>query len=575
MAVHATPAQALDDFDYEILRNYFLTSVREMVGVTVRAAYSTCFSEGLDFSCALFDAQGRMYAQEGGLAVHLGGLFDVVQAIEQAYPEMAPGDVFIHNDPLNGGSHQADVAVAVPMYAGSTRIGTAVNRGHWIDVGGMAAGGWSGGYTHALQEGLRLPPVRLYEGGTLNREVKDILLANIRKPLESWGDLEAQLASCRAAETRIVEAIERCGMDGYERSIDYALDYSRRRLAAAIEAIEPGVYVGTDEMEDDGQGNGPFDLTARVTVGDGRIDVDLTEASPQAEGPINCSWGVVKAGVYTALKAMLDPEMPLDSALLDLVTVSAREGTWVRPVYPAPTFGSTAEPSNRVCEAVLRAFADAVPERSMAYSYSSGVNLTGSGFHPDDGSEFVFYQFGPGGCGARSDADGNSASWHPMCSCKNESIELWERRYPVRFTGFRLRPDSGGAGRFRGGLGYRKDFVVLSDVRLNAFQDRHERGAPGIFGAEAGVPNALLFEIDGVWGDAKEHFGSLSKSKLDNVRLPAGSTISIRVGGGGGWGRPTERSRAAVEHDVDFGYVTAEAVEAALATDALDEDGSA
>src|SRR5438876_2597348 len=161
-------ARLLDDFDYEVLRNYFLASVREMVGVTVRAAYSTCFSEGLDFSCALFDERDRMYAQEGGLAVHLGGLFDVVEAIRRAYPEPAPGDVFIHNDPLNGGSHTADVAVAVPMYAGDDFLGLAVNRGHWIDVGGLAAGGWSGGFTHALQEGIRLPPVRIYERGELN-----------------------------------------------------------------------------------------------------------------------------------------------------------------------------------------------------------------------------------------------------------------------------------------------------------------------------------------------------------------------------------------------------------------------
>ena len=200
-----TTADVLDDFDHEVLRNYYLAAVREMVGVTVRAAYSTCFSEGLDFSCALFDTRDRMYAQEGGLAVHLGGLADVVEAVREAYREFAPGDVFIHNDPLNGGSHQADVAVVVPMYAGDTYLGLAVNRGHWIDVGGMAAGGYSGGYTHAVQEGLRLPPIRLYAAGEPNREVRDILLANIRKPDESWGDLEAQVASCRAAEARIVE----------------------------------------------------------------------------------------------------------------------------------------------------------------------------------------------------------------------------------------------------------------------------------------------------------------------------------------------------------------------------------
>ena len=226
------------------------------------------------------------------------------------------------------------------------------------------------------------------------------------------------------------------------------LDYSRRRLQAAIGEVEPGVYEGTEVMDDDGHGNGPFHLTARVTIGSDHVEVDLTDASPQAEGPINCSWGVVKAGVYTALKAVLDPDMPLDAAITGLVTIVAQEGTWVRPTYPAPTFGGPAEPSNRVCEAVLAALGKAVPACSMAYSYASGINLTGSGVDPRNGIEFVFYQFGPGGCGARSHADGNSAAWHPMCSCRIESIELWERRYPVRFTHFALRPDSGGEGQY-------------------------------------------------------------------------------------------------------------------------------
>lgn len=552
---------ALDDFDREILRSYFLAAVREMVGVTVRAAYSSCFAEGRDFSCALFDRHGRMFAQEGGLAVHLGGLFDVVEAIEDAYPERAPGDVFIHNDPLDGGSHTADVAIAVPMFAGDSYLGMAVNRGHWIDVGGMAAGGWSGGYTHALQEGLRLPPVRLFAAGRVNSEVKRIILANIRRPDESWGDLEAQLGSCRAAEARIVEVIDRYGVHAFEEAVEYLLDYSRRRLETAIASVPEGTYVGVDAMEDDGQGNGPFVLNARVSVGAGRIEVDLRDASPQGEGPVNCSWSVVKAGVYTALKCVLDPTMPLDSAITEFVALLAEEGTWVRPRYPAPTFGSTGEPSNRVCEAVLNALATAMPERAVAYSYASGMNVTASGIDPRHGGEFVLYHFGPGGCGARADNDGNSAFWHPMTSCRNESMEVWERRYPVRFTRFSLREDSGGPGRFRGGLGYRKEFEVLGPVRVNAFQDRHLSGAPGLAGGDPGAPNALLFELDGRWADAVSHFGLTSPSKISNVSLPAGAKIAICAGGGGGYGDPEQRSDALVARDLELGYVSAPAAE--------------
>ena len=546
----------LDEFDCEVLRNYFLAVVREMVAVTSRAAYSTVFSEALDFSCALFDEQDRMYAQEGGLAVHVGGLVDVLKAIRSAYPAMSPGDVFVHNDPYNGGSHTADVAVAVPVFAGGDYVGMAINRGHWLDIGSFAAGGWAGAYTHAVQEGLCLPPVRLVASGMLNEEVRAIITANIRVPEESMGDLDAQIASCRAAERRILEAVERYGLDGYLTTLEYIMKYSRRRLQAAIAELPVGVFEGSDVLEDDGQGNGPFNLTARVVIDSGRIIVDLRDASPQGAGPANGSWGVVKAAVYTALKSILDPEMPLDSAIDEFVSIQLTPCTWVSPVYPAPVFASTGEPANRVCEAILNGLADAVPSRAMAYSYAAGINVTGRGVNPRTGEEFVFYCFGPGGNGARAYADGEAAMWHIMGSCRNESIELWEQRFPFRFTRFALLPDSGGAGKFRGGLGYVKEFEVLADVDVNAYQDRHRRGAPGICGGDDGAPNAIMFRIDEVWGTAVDHFATKSSSKFTAVPVKCGSLISMVAGGGGGYGELGERAPEASKRDVEFRYVT-------------------
>ena len=255
--------------------------------------------------------------------------------------------------------------------------------------------------------------------------------------------------------------------------------------------------------------------------------------------------------------------MPLDAAITDLVSIRALEGTWVRPRYPAPTFGSPAEPSNRVCEAVLAALSEAAPDRSMAYSYASGINLTGSGVDPRDGSEFVYYQFGPGGCGGGGGGGGGAPTLmvtrQPGTQCApagTSQSSSGSAAIPVRFSRFSLRPDSGGDGQFRGGLGYEKEFEVLATTRLNAFQDRHKNGAPGIFGGEPGATNQYLFMIDDDWADATEHFGSPSPSKLTNLRLPEGSRVRIVAGGGGGWGDPKRRSPTAVERDLEYGYVT-------------------
>jgi N-methylhydantoinase B len=497
-----------------------------------------------------------MFAQAAGLPVHLGTLFEAVRELLKVYADIGPDDIFIHNDPFTGSSHQADIAVARPMYAGGEFLGLALNRGHWIDVGGMAAGGWGAGSRHTVQEGLRFTWVRLAKAGVLNQELKTIIQANIRKPKESWGDLEAQIAACRAAEARMVEAVDRYGLDAFFGGVDYILSYSKRRLEAAIRTLPEGVYEGTESVEDDGAGNGPFDLTARITIADGRIHVDLAQASPQASGPINCTWYLTRGAVFASLKAVLDPDMPLDSAVMDVITVEGRPGTWVYAHYPAPVFSGTGDPVFHISEAVVQALGDVAPARVPATSFLSGLNVTGSGFDPRNGAEFVWYNYGCGGCGARYDADGNSVLWHLMAPCKNESMEVWERRFPVRYVRFELRANSGGRGQFRGGLGFRKEWTLLTAHTINAVQDSHLTGSRGRCGGGPGAPNALLFCIDGTWGDGRRHFGTISPSKLDNVAVPAGSIVAVCAGGGGGYGDPARRRPESVQQDLEYRYCT-------------------
>ena len=311
-AVQTRRKGRLDPFTAEIMRSYLISTVQEMVETTVRAAYSTCFSEGLDFTCALFDAKARMIAQADGIPVHSGALFDPIEVLVDTYDSFEEGDVIVFNDPYNGGSHQADVVVARPMFLDERMLGFAVNRGHWVDIGGMCPGGWSGTVRHVIQEALIIPPVKLYKGGVLNREIKDFILKNVRLPKQCWGDLHAQIASNIVAERRIHELIRKYGLEMVLEGMEEALAYSRRRIARALEQLPDGVWEGTEHQEDDGHGGGPYKIHVTVKKQGQRVSMDFAGSDPQVRGPVNCTFTETKAACYTALLNVVDPLCTLE-----------------------------------------------------------------------------------------------------------------------------------------------------------------------------------------------------------------------------------------------------------------------
>ena len=553
MSVRTEPA--LDPFTAEIMRSYLISTVREMVLTTTRTAFSTCFCHGEDFTCALFDRDGAMIAQDQGVTVHAGAMWEAVRYVIDTQPTISEGDVFLHNDPYHWGTHQADCMVCRPIFYQGERVGFAANRGHWTDVGGMAPGGWSGTAEDVIQEGLILSSIRLIHAGEINEDIRRFLLCNVRMVDQLWGDIQSQIASNIVAERRIRHLIDRYGLERFRASVRYALDYSQRRFVAGLEQLPDGVAKGEDVIEDDGRGGGPFPIRVTVSKTKRKIAADFSETHPQVMAPINCSLACTKAAVVGSLLSTIDPDIPLNSGLMDCIELVTVPGTLVHPTRPAPTFASTADPAARACEAMLDALRKLVPERVPAGSYSTGNNVTGGGFD-DQGKEFLWYIYMAGGCGAHRTCDGSSAEWHVMSNCKSESMETWEVRYPVEFLSYRLLPDSGGAGATRGGLGTERKLCVTAATRLTGISDHHGIGARSVAEGLPGRPNGFALIRDGKEYTISELFGLPSVSKFSNVPLQKGDVFVTTQGGGGGYGNPGQRDRSLVERDLREGYIS-------------------
>ena len=546
----------------EIIRRYLIATVDEMVHTTTRTAYSTCFSEALDFSCALFDQSGSLVAQAAGIPVHVGAIGDVLTHIMTRYDTFEPGDVVVHNDPYSGGTHQADVLVARPMFFQDEMVGFAVNRGHWSDIGGTAAGGWGGNCSHVIQEALLIPASKLYRAGELVEEIQQFILRNVRLPRQAWGDLQAQIASAITAERRVADLCERYGWRSVRQACANAIDYSRRRWLSSLECLPDGVFTAEDFMDGDGWSTEKLRIRVEVRKQGSDVTVDFTGSSKQANGPINSTLAATKAGTFTALINVVDPDIPINAGCIEAVKIVTPPGSLVNPTYPAPVFAGLADTAARICETIFLALADVVPDRVAAGSYATGNNTSGWGRTAATGEDFVWYSFGPGGCGARAAADGNTVDWDPRASCENESAEIWENRYPVRVLDFRLRTDSAGAGATRGGLGHVKALELLEDTYVSATIDRELIPPFGLHGGLPGTCNALTLEIDGVELGMAERYGLKSPSKFSNLAIPRGAIYRIFSGGGGGYGDPAQRPVGAVVTDVQGGYVSVEAARA-------------
>jgi len=519
----------IDPVTLEILRNKLESVATEMGHVLIRGAYSPNIKERQDCSTALFDASGRMVAQAEHIPVHLGAMPDAVDIVLQKDPQ--PGDVFIVNDPFAGGTHLPDITLVSTIAPNDEIVGFAVSRAHHADVGGSAPGSMPPGAQEVYEEGLRLPAVRLVDGGESNEAVYDLIRANVRTPDEREADLRAQRAANDRAEERIGELLAEHGATLLD-AFDAVIEYSRERVEAELRDLPDGTYRARDILEGDGVTDDDIPITVAVTIDGASIDVDFAGTADQVAGNLNAPLSVAKSAVYFVVRAITDPEIPPNHGCYEPVSVSAPDGSVLNPRPPAAVVGGNVETSQRVMDVTLATLAEAVPDAVPAGSQGTMNNL----IIGDRTGEFTYYETIGGGFGARPGKDGMDGVQVGMTNTLNTPVESMETEYPLWVDRYALRSSSGGDGRYRGGLGLERTVTVETDATVSLLTERRRTAPAGVNGGEDGATGQNL--VDGKRVPAKA-----------SVEVEAGTTVSIRTPGGGGHGDPEKRDAAARERD--------------------------
>jgi N-methylhydantoinase B len=554
-----SPLGDIDPARFEVVKNALLSAAEEMKIVLAKTAYSPLLKVAGDYSCGIFNARGEMVAQGPDLPLHLGSMPDAVRSVALAFPDVAEGDVFIHNDPYHGGSHLPDVNVVMPAFHAGQLLGFGCVRAHWPDIGSATPGSY-GAVTEIYGEGLRLPPVRLYRNGVPDPNVEAIILANVRTPAERLGDLRAQVAANRRAVQRMLGLADKYGTAELLRIMDAVLDYSEAMMGQALLALPDGEASFTDVFDGDGvlEGNQTEDATFRVRITlrkqGGGIAADFAGSDPQVAGPMNAPLSVTASGVYAALKMIVDPNslIPPNSGCWRRVRVTAPPGSVVHAQEPAPVVYANHEMSHRIADMTFAAMASIAPDRVMAGSQGTSgvVTFGGTDYRTDE--RFVSYESTKGGFGARPMKDGINAVSAVVSNMLNTPIEVLEMSFPLRVEEYALVPDSGGAGTWRGGLGARRSWRILErDVRGATCFERVVTPPFGQAGGREGSRARL-------WMDLPDGTRRTLPGK-GAYTAPAGALVVIEAPGSGGFGPSSGRDPAALRADLLDGYVSPEA----------------
>ncbi len=546
----------IDPITREVVQNRLTAIVREMSITLQRASYSPIIYEVKDFSSVLLRPSGELVAQAEGIPGFLGAMPQVLPPILERYPleGIRPGDVFISNDPYSAnGTHKNDVNVVKPLFWEGRVVFFAVNKAHWTDIGGKEPGSWSPDATNTYQEGISIPPVRLLAEGRRNEELLEVVLANTRLRENNLGDLMAQISACHTAEQRVHSLLERYGIDEMEACIDSLFDYVEARIRTEIEGIPDGTYLGEDFVETDGVHDEAIRVAVRITVSGSDIVFDFSDAEEQHGGACgNIPLVGTVSACRVALKCLLAPHVSANHGLYRPMRVVTRPGTMMHPVHPAPctTWGDMCR---AVMEAIFSALAPVMPDKVAAGMFGQVQAMAIASTDPRTGEPYIHFMPYAGGWGARSTKDGINA----LCALANGDnynipCEVVEAEFPLMVERYELIQDSGGPGKYRGGLGVRIDFRVLSDgATVSASLDRYKFMPPGLFGGGSATGSALLLNL----GDDDE----VDRPKAAGVRVRKGGLISHRTGGGGGFEDPRRRDPERVRSDVENGYVSLEA----------------
>lgn len=552
--VHWPPPRFLmkrDPIEVEIFKNLYHSIAEEMGAALRRTAFSPNIKERRDYSCAVFDSGGEVIAMGDHMPVHLGSMPMSVRAAI-ANGELRPGDMVLLNDPFAGGTHLPDITLVAPVHIApraSTRRAPAkpdfyvASRAHHADVGGTYPGSM-GLCREIYQEGFRIPPVKMMRGGKLDSDILALLLANVRTPREREGDLGAQIAACHTGVTRLMEICARYGLARATRAAADLLTYSEDMMRAFLATVPSGTYRAEDFLDNDGVSERPVRIAVAITVDEPRakrkkktragmpsqsLTIDFTGSDPQVEGSINAVEAITYSACFYVLRCLLQDDVPATAGLMRPVRVVAPTGTIVNARPPAAVAGGNVETSQRIVDVLLRAFAQALPERIPAAAAGTMNNLTIGGIDPRTAEPFAYYETIAGGMGARPTKDGVSGVHTHMTNSFNTPAEALEYAYPLRVRKYSLRRDSGGAGRHRGGDGIVREIEVLADAEVTPLADRRSRGPWGLQGGGDGAPGtASVVAEDGSQQSLPGKF---------NRRLRKGERIRIESPGGGGWGR--------------------------------------
>ena len=534
---------SVDPVTLEVVRNKLEGIANEMQMTLLHSAFSPIVKEGMDCSAALFTADGQTIAQATAIPIHLATMIPALAAVVAKYPvaEMDAGDVYILNDPYCGGTHLPDITLFIPVFCSAHLVGFSVATVHHQDMGGMAPGSIPTNATEIYQEGLRIPPLKYIERGRVNDTLVAMLRLNIRLSDTFMGDLNAQLSACTVGARRLKELCDAQGAQRVMRIFELLLDRSERMTRAALRSLPEGTYRYVDWLDNDG-----VDLDRRVrievaaTVRDGTIHFDFTGSNAQVRGPINCVPSGAQAAAYYAVRALTDAQIPTNGGCFRPVTLHLPQGSIVNPVAPAAVNARTAT-IKRICGAMISAFAEAVPERVPAPSAGLSVMLAFGGRRAD-GSHFILSELVCGGTGASRHQDGVDCLQTDGSNSMNQPIEALCLDAPIRILRFGLRPDSGGAGRQRGGLGVVREYEFQADdIRLTFRGERHFTAARGAGAAGDGAMSvATIFRSDG-------RVEAISKAVTTVSR---GDRLVLETAGGAGHGDPHARPQAAVAADL-------------------------
>jgi len=556
---------SVDRITFEVVNNALVGVAEQMAATILRTSYSTVIREMLDYSTAVFDLEGRIIAQSCRIPIHLNSMSRSLRTtLDETIPitEWRPGDIIVTNDPYKGGQHLPDIQTFLPVFSDSKLVAFCGTLGHHLDVGGMRPGSYAGDADEIYQEGLRIPPIKLFREGKINERLFALIAANIRQPETTIGDLRSQTAALEIGRDGIIELIERYGLETFKACMELAIESSEARMRDKLRELPNGTWEGEYFIDDDGVTEDAIRIATKVTIDDGSIHVDFTGTDPQRRSPINATLSSCESATYFTILSILDPTIPANYGVYKPITITAPEGSIVNALPPAPVVGRNAV-THTVVGALTKALSQVVPDRITASYYAMSNVYILAGDSGNDGRGWILFDIEVGGGGGRHSKDGLDCYSQGIHNLANTPIEMVETTYPLRFRRYEFLPDSCGPGKHRGGLGVRRDIEFLDENgSLNTQFDKFKIAPFGLFEGGDGATGRLVLNPD---DPNEKHL----RSKTIDLKLKKGDVISIWTQGGGGYGPAAERDPDAIGRDIREGKITP-----AHARDTYGYDGS-